>query len=129
MKAIIETGGKQYTVTEGQEIFVEKLDVEEGKTVKFTNINKAPTFKLSVKGKKAVVKIKNFDKAGNGYQIKYSTNKNFKRAKTVNTKTAKATIKGLNTTKDYYVKVRKFVKGTNKNVYGKFSKVSKIINV
>lgn len=38
MKAIIETGGKQYTVTEGAEIFVEKLDVEEGKTVKFTNV-------------------------------------------------------------------------------------------
>lgn len=38
MKAIIETGGKQYTVTEGSEIFVEKLDVEEGKTVKFTNV-------------------------------------------------------------------------------------------
>lgn len=99
------------------------------KTVKFTNINKAPTFKLKVKGKTAVVKIKNFDKAVNGYQIKYSSNKNFKRAKTVNTKTAKATIKGLDTTKAYYVKVRKFVKGTNNNVYGKFSKVSKIINV
>ena len=38
MKAIIETGGKQYTVTEGTEIYVEKLDVEEGKTVKFTNV-------------------------------------------------------------------------------------------
>jgi len=38
MKAIIETGGKQYTVTEGAEIYVEKLDVEEGKTVKFTNV-------------------------------------------------------------------------------------------
>ena len=38
MKAIIETGGKQYTVTEGSEIYVEKLAVEEGKTVKFTNV-------------------------------------------------------------------------------------------
>ena len=38
MKAIIETGGKQYKVTEGTEIYVEKLDVEEGKTVKFTNV-------------------------------------------------------------------------------------------
>ena len=38
MKAIIETGGKQYTVTEGDTIYVEKLDVEEGKTVKFTNV-------------------------------------------------------------------------------------------
>jgi len=96
------------------------------KTITFADLNKVPTFKLNVKGKKAVVKIKNFDKAVNGYQIKYSTNKNFKRAKTVNTKTAKATIKGLDTTKDYYVKVRKFVKGTNNNVYGKFSKVKKL---
>lgn len=38
MKAIIETGGKQYTVKVGDEIYVEKLDVEEGKTVKFTNV-------------------------------------------------------------------------------------------
>lgn len=28
MYAIIETGGKQYQVKEGDEIFVEKLDVE-----------------------------------------------------------------------------------------------------
>ena len=38
MKAIIETGGKQYTVNEGAEIYVEKLEVEEGKPVKFTNV-------------------------------------------------------------------------------------------
>lgn len=31
MKAIIETGGKQYYVTEGDIIYVEKLDAEEGK--------------------------------------------------------------------------------------------------
>ena len=31
MKAIIETGGKQYYVTEGDKIFVEKLDAEVGK--------------------------------------------------------------------------------------------------
>ena len=29
MKAIIETGGKQYSVTEGAEIFVEKLEGNE----------------------------------------------------------------------------------------------------
>ncbi len=96
-------------------------------TAKFTNINKVPTFKLIVKGKKATVKLNKFDKAVDGYQIKYSSNKNFKRAKTVNTKTAKATLNGLDTTKVYYVKVRKFVKGAGKNVYGKFSKVKKII--
>ena len=30
MYAIIETGGKQYQVEEGQSIFVEKLNVEKG---------------------------------------------------------------------------------------------------
>ena len=33
MYAVIETGGKQYRVTEGDVINVEKLDVEAGKTV------------------------------------------------------------------------------------------------
>ena len=33
MYAIIETGGKQYKVAEGDVIFVEKLDVEEGAAV------------------------------------------------------------------------------------------------
>lgn len=33
MYAIIETGGKQYKVQEGDVIFVEKLDVEAGSTV------------------------------------------------------------------------------------------------
>ncbi|MDD2469451.1 MAG: 50S ribosomal protein L21 [Bacilli bacterium] len=38
MKAIIETGGKQYYVEEGSEIYVEKLDVEEGKEVTFDKV-------------------------------------------------------------------------------------------
>lgn len=33
MYAVIETGGKQYKVQEGDVIFVEKLDVEAGSTV------------------------------------------------------------------------------------------------
>ncbi len=33
MYAIIETGGKQYKVAEGDFVFVEKLDVEEGAAV------------------------------------------------------------------------------------------------
>ena len=38
MKAIIETGGKQYSVTEGSEIYIEKLDVEAGKKVVFDKV-------------------------------------------------------------------------------------------
>ena len=38
MKAIIETGGKQYTVTEGSEIFVEKIDGNEKDKVVFDKV-------------------------------------------------------------------------------------------
>lgn len=38
MYAIIQTGGKQYRVTEGQEIQLEKLPVEEGKVVDFDKV-------------------------------------------------------------------------------------------
>ena len=38
MYAIIETGGKQLKVEEGQSIYVEKLDVEEGKNVVFDEV-------------------------------------------------------------------------------------------
>ena len=36
--AIIVTGGKQYRVAEGDVIFVEKLNVEAGETVKFDKV-------------------------------------------------------------------------------------------
>ena len=38
MKAIIETGGKQYYVDLGSEIYVEKLDVEAGNEVVFDKV-------------------------------------------------------------------------------------------
>ena len=38
MKAIIVTGGKQYTVSEGDILFVEKLNAEENATVKFDEV-------------------------------------------------------------------------------------------
>ena len=38
MYAIIVTGGKQYKVSEGDEIRVEKLDIESGKEVTFDNV-------------------------------------------------------------------------------------------
>lgn len=44
MKAVILVGGKQYYVAEGDEIFVEKLNAEDGKSVDITEV-------LSVNGK------------------------------------------------------------------------------
>jgi len=38
MKAVIVTGGKQYTVSEGDVIFIEKLNAEEEATVKFEQV-------------------------------------------------------------------------------------------
>ncbi len=38
MYAIIETGGKQYRVQEGDSLYVEKLDVNEGDTVEFEKV-------------------------------------------------------------------------------------------
>ena len=38
MKAIFTTGGKQYYVSEGDVIYVEKLNAEAGETVKFENV-------------------------------------------------------------------------------------------
>lgn len=38
MYAVIETGGKQYRVTEGQTITVEKLPADEGATVEFDKV-------------------------------------------------------------------------------------------
>ncbi len=38
MHAIIETGGKQYRVAEGDVIFVEKLEAEEGASITFDKV-------------------------------------------------------------------------------------------
>ncbi|PIQ43166.1 MAG: 50S ribosomal protein L21 [Gammaproteobacteria bacterium CG11_big_fil_rev_8_21_14_0_20_46_22] len=38
MYAVIETGGKQYKVAQGQRLKVEKLDLEAGNTVEFNKV-------------------------------------------------------------------------------------------
>ena len=38
MNAIIETGGKQYNVSIGSEIYIEKLDINEGDKVVFDKV-------------------------------------------------------------------------------------------
>lgn len=51
MKAIFITGGKQFMVEEGSEIYVEKLNAEAGKTVTFEDV-------LYVNGKAGTPKVK-----------------------------------------------------------------------
>ena len=38
MKAVIVTGGKQYTVSEGDVLYIEKLNVEAEETIKFDQV-------------------------------------------------------------------------------------------
>jgi len=61
-----------------------------------------------------------------GYQIKYSTNKKLKKAKTVTTKSVKKTLKKLKK-KTYYIQVRAYVvKSCNVKVTGNWSKIKKV---
>jgi len=48
MYAIIVTGGKQYKVSEGDVVFIEKLDAQEGDAVKFDQV-------LAIGGDKTVI--------------------------------------------------------------------------
>ncbi len=50
MYAVIETGGKQYRVSEGDVIFVEKLDVAAGDTVEFDKVLAVGTDKKTTVG-------------------------------------------------------------------------------
>ena len=81
MKAIFVTGGKQYIVEEGQELYVEKLDQEEGSEVVFDEVlyvdGKVGT--PTVKGAKVVAKVL---KTGKGKKIlvfKYKPKKKYRR--------------------------------------------------
>ena len=81
-------------------------------------------------GKKLKLTWKKNSKA-TGYQIQYSTNKKFSKAKTVTVKKAKTTsqtLKKLTKKKTYYVRIRSYKKISGKNIYSSWSKtVSKKI--
>lgn len=51
MYAIIKTGGKQYKVSEGDEIYVEKLDLENGAAVEFETLMVGDDGKVTLGGK------------------------------------------------------------------------------
>ena len=75
MKAIFVTGGKQYLVTEGDTIFVEKLEAEEGKEITFDEVLMVDSEvgTPNVKGAKVVCEVV---KQGKGKKIKVFTYKN-----------------------------------------------------
>ena len=77
-------------------------------------------------GKKQVtVSWKKAAKAS-GYQIQYSTAKNFNGVKTVTAKGTSKKIKGLKSGKTYYVKVCAYAKDGKGKITGAYSKTLKI---
>jgi hypothetical protein len=80
-----------------------------------------------IKGKKIKVTFDAVEGAS-GYQIRYSDNKNFKKAKNVTSFTNKVTLKKLKKKKSCYVKVRAYKTSGNVRKYGKYSGV-KVIKI
>ena len=85
MFAIIETGGKQYKVNEGDVVFIEKLDVNEGETVVFDSvkaISRDGALKVgtpNVEGAKVTASVLKNGKGKKIYVLKYKSKKNEKK--------------------------------------------------
>ena len=77
--------------------------------------------KAKVGKKKISLKYKKV-KGAKGYRIRYSTNKKFKKAKTIFVKKTKVTIKKLIKGKRYYIKVQAYKVVNGEKVYGAYCK-------
>ena len=85
MYAIIESCGRQYKVAEGDVVFFEKLDVEEGKKVTFDKVvlvsedKKVEVGAPYVKGVKVEGKVVSHGKGKKVLVYKYKAKKNYRR--------------------------------------------------
>lgn len=85
MYAIIKTGGKQYRVSEGDSIFVEKLEAAEGEVVTFDEVivvskeDALVVGKPFVEGAKVTAKVEKQGKARKILVFKYKAKANYRR--------------------------------------------------
>ncbi|WP_019533494.1 50S ribosomal protein L21 [Paenibacillus ginsengihumi] len=85
MYAIIETGGKQYKVQQGDVLFIEKLDASEGDAVTFDRVlavSKDGSLTLGaplVEGAKVSAKVEKHVKGEKIIVYKYKAKKNYRR--------------------------------------------------
>ena len=86
---------------------------------------KIKSVKRSKNGRAVSLKLKRVKNAA-GYQIRYSTSKNFKRYKNKNVVKLNYTIKKLQIKRVYYIKVRAYKKVNGKISYGAWCKAKKI---
>lgn len=87
MYAVIVTGGKQYKVSEGDTLFIEKLTAEEGEAVTFDQVlmvgdgDKVTVGAPAVEGATVEAKVLKNGKAKKIYVFKMKRKKNYRRKK------------------------------------------------
>ncbi|WP_373898933.1 50S ribosomal protein L21 [Haloimpatiens sp. FM7315] len=85
MYAVVATGGKQYKVSQGDVVFVEKLDAEVDSTVELTEVlvvskdGNVVVGKPVVEGAKVVAKVLEQGKAKKVIVFKYKPKKHFRK--------------------------------------------------
>ncbi len=85
MHAIIETGGKQYKVAEGDTLYIEKLNAEAGETVTFDKVlavldgGKATFGAPAVDGASVTANVVKNGKGKKVLVFKYKPKKNYRR--------------------------------------------------
>ena len=85
MYAVIETGGKQYKVQEGDVLFLEKISSEEGETVVFDKVlavSEGEEFTVgtpTVEGASVTAKVLGHGKGRKIIVFKYKPKKNYRR--------------------------------------------------
>ncbi len=102
MYAIIETGGKQYKVSEGDVLFIEKLDVEAGDAVTFDKVlvvadgENVQIGAPVVAGATVSAKVEKNGKAKKIYVFKMKRKKNYRNKKGHRQPYTKVTIEKIN---------------------------------
>ncbi len=102
MYAVIETGGKQYKVSEGDVIFIEKLEAAEGEAVTFDKVlvvadgEKVNVGAPVVQGATVTAKVEKQGKAKKIYVFKMKRKKNYRRKKGHRQPFTKVTIEKIN---------------------------------
>ncbi|MCH5184966.1 MAG: 50S ribosomal protein L21 [Oscillospiraceae bacterium] len=87
MYAVIETGGKQYKVSEGDTVFIEKLDAEEGAAVTFDKVlvvadgDNVKIGAPTVSGANVTANVVKNGKSKKIYVFKMKRKKNYRRKK------------------------------------------------
>ena len=98
MNAIVVTGGKQYYVSEGETIFVEKLDTEVGKDVTFDEVLMVNDVvgNPTVKGATVVATVEKQGKQKKITVFKYKPKKKYRKKQGHRQPYTKLTIKSIN---------------------------------